>query len=272
MASPPASGLFDPRNQTFFMQSPQNVSIPVWIPDIDALYAQVVGTSINYATQIGACFIMLLVTLTMTSKSRFSRASTLINIVSLFVSTIRCTLLALYFTSSYLEFYTYFSDDFSIVTPTDKRVSAVATFLAAPQIVLIEAALFLQAYSMIRLWPSLWRHVVLALSVFIATCAIGFKCASVILRIRSCLSSDDISSSLWVYESDLSFTATTIFWFCFVFIIRLVIHMWEFRSVLPPMSGVSAMEVLVMANGILMLIPGRSHFSNWPTSVILLPF
>ncbi|CAK7270703.1 pheromone alpha factor receptor [Sporothrix epigloea] len=254
MASPLTAAPSDPRNQTFFLQGPQNTSIPVWIPDIDATTYLVVSTSINYATQIGACFIMLLVALTMTSKTRFSRASTLINLASLFIGTIRCTLLALYFTSSNIEFYSLWTDDYSFVKPADTRISAVATFLAVPQIVLIEAALFLQAYSMIRMWPSVWRNVVLALSASIAACAVGFKCANVILRIRSYFDSND-SASMWIAETDLSFTATTIFWFCFVFIIRLVIHMWEFRSVLPPMNGLSAMEVLVMTNGILMLVP-----------------
>ncbi|CAK7216143.1 pheromone alpha factor receptor [Sporothrix curviconia] len=255
MASSPASAPFDPRNQTFFLEGSHNMSIPVWVPNVDAVFHQAVSTAINYSTQIGACFIMLLVTLTMTPKSRFSRASTVINIAGLVIGTIRCTLLALYFTSSYLEFYTFFSGDFSLVKATDTQISAVATFLSLPQIILIEAALSLQAYSMIQLWPSAWRAVVVALSVLIAAGAMGFKCASVILRMRSSLDFYIGWSALWVYEADLAFTATTIFWFCFIFIIRLVLHMWEYRSVLPPMGGVSAMEVLVMANGILMLVP-----------------
>ncbi|CAK7208799.1 pheromone alpha factor receptor [Sporothrix bragantina] len=255
MASPPASAPFDPLNQTLLLQGPNNITFPVWLPDIDMVVHQAVSTAINYSTQIGACFIMLLVTLTMTSKSRFSRASTMINIANLVVGTIRCTLLALYFTSSYLELYFFFSDDYSIVKATDTQISAVATFFALPQIILIEAALFLQAYSMIQLWPSIWRAAVVFLSVLVAACAIGFKCASVALRMRAILDLYVSYSSLWVYQVDLAFTTTTIFWFCFIFIIRLVIHMWEYRSILPPLGGVSAMEVLVMANGILMLVP-----------------
>ena len=260
MTSSPASVPFDPRNQTFFLQGPDGMSIPVWVPNVDEVFHQAVSTAINYSTQIGACFIMLLVTLTMTSKSRFSRASTLINIANLGIGTIRCTLLALYFTSTYLEFYTFFGGDYSLVKVTDTQTSAVATFFSLPQLILIEAALFLQAYSMIQLWPSVWRAVVVALSVLVATCAIGFKCASVALRMRASFGFYISYAALWVYQVDLAFTATTIFWFCFVFIIRLVIHMWEYRSVLPPMGGVSAMEVLIMTNGILMLVPGELVF------------
>lgn len=256
MASPTQAPPNDPRNQTFFLQGPHNASIPVWVPAVDKVLQQALGTAINYGSQIGACFLMLLVTLTMTSKSRFSRASTIINIAGLAIGTVRCTLLALYFTSSYLEFYMFFTGDFSRVNANDTRISAAATFFALPQLVLIEAALFLQAYSMIKLWPSAWRAAILVLSAVIAAFAIGFKFASVALRMRSTLDFYVNFSVLWVYEVDLAFTATTIFWFCFIFIIRLVLHMWEYRSILPPMGGVSAMEVLVMANGILMLVPG----------------
>ncbi|CAK7206371.1 pheromone alpha factor receptor [Sporothrix eucalyptigena] len=254
-SSSPALEPFSPRNQTFYLEGPHNMSIPVWVPNVDAVFQQAISTSINYGSQIGACFIMLLVTLTMTSKSRFSRASSIINIANLIIGTIRCTLLALYFTSSYLEFYTFFSNDYSLVSHTDTQISAAATFFALPQMILIEAALFLQAYSMIRLWPSVWRAVILALSVLIAASAIGFKFASVVMRMKASLGFYISYSALWVYQTDLAFTATTIFWFCFIFIIRLVIHMWEYRSVLPPLGGVSAMEVLVMTNGVLMLVP-----------------
>lgn len=262
MASPssptvaPATSPFNPRNQTFYLEGPHNMSIPVWLPNVDHIMQIILGTSINYGSQIGACFLMLLVTLTMTSKSRFSRASTLINVAGLVIGTIRCVLLALYFTSSYIEFYTLFGGDYSRVRPTDTRISAVATFFSLPQLILIEAALFLQAYSMIKLWPSVWRTVILVMSVLIAVLAIGFKFAAVVMRMRATLGFYHAYASLWLYEVDLAFTATTIFWFCFVFIIRIVIHMWEYRSILPPMGGVSAMEVLVMANGILMLVPG----------------
>ncbi|KAL1891282.1 pheromone alpha factor receptor [Sporothrix stenoceras] len=254
-ATAPASPGFDPRNQTFYLTGPHNMAIPVWVPNVDQIMQMMLGTSINYGSQIGASLLMLLVTLTLTSKSRFSRAATLINVAGLVISVIRCVLLTLYFTSSYVEFYGLFSGDHTYVQRTDTRISAVATLFALPQLILIEAALFLQAYSMVKLWPSVWRAVVLVVSVLIAVCAIGFKAATVSERVRLILGFYSAPVPLWLNQVDLTFTATTIFWFCFVFIIRLVIHMWEYRSILPPTGGVSAMEVLVMTNGVLMLVP-----------------
>ena len=253
-APSPAEGL-RLLEQAFHIQGPHNASVTVSVPYIDKVYSTAMATSINYASQIGACFVMLLVMLTMTSKSRFSRASTVINIVALVIGTVRCTLLSYFFTSSYLEFYRISSGDYSTINTGDTRASNAATFFVLPQLVLIEAALFIQAYSMIKLWPPLWKHVTLAISVLIVLFTSAFKTASVVLRIERTLSLSVGIASKWVYEADLAFTATTIFWFCFVFIVRIVLHMWEYRSVLPPMNAVSAMEVLVMTNGVLMLVP-----------------
>ncbi|OAA66660.1 mating-type alpha-pheromone receptor [Niveomyces insectorum RCEF 264] len=269
-SSPPptSASAVNPLNQTFYLQGPHNEKIPVWLPMVDETLYQAFGVAINYSSQIGACFVMLLVVLTMTAKTRFYRASTLINLAGLVVGTIRCTLLALYFTSSYLEFYMFFSGDHSHIRNNDTRISAVATFFSLPQLILIEAALFLQAYSMIRLWPSGWKAVTMALSVLVVLFAVGFKCASVAIRMHTTLAYLYIAHKyVWVLEADLAFSTATICWFCFVFIIRLVIHMWEYRSILPPLGGLSAMDVLVVTNGILMLVPVVFAALEFPTHI-----
>lgn len=253
-APSPAEGL-QLLEQVFYLQGPNNATITASVPYVDKVFSTAFATCINYASQIGACFAMLLVMLTMTSKNRYSRASTVINIAALVIGTIRCTLLSYFFTSSYAEFYRISSGDFSTVSAGDTRASNAATFFALPQLILIEAALFIQAYSMIKLWPPLWKNVTLAISVLIVLFTSAFKTAGVVLRIERTLNLSMGISSKWVYEADLTFTATTIFWFCFVFIVRIVLHMWEYRSILPPMNTVSAMEVLVMTNGVLMLVP-----------------
>jgi len=199
---------------------------------------------------------MLLVVLTMTTRSRFFRVATIINMAALLITTVRCTLLALYFTSSFLEFYTFFAGDYSDISPVDTRVSVVATLFAVPQLLLIEGVLILQAWSMIQLWRPLWKWLAIALSTVIAFLAVGFKCASVSLQIRAIVGLFDPSPFIWVSQCDLVFSTTTVFWFCLIFIMRLAAHMWEHRSILPPVKGLSAMEALVMTNGLLMLVPG----------------
>ncbi len=251
---------FDPLNQTFpLLAGDGTTQIPVWIPDVDAVLNEATAISINYGSQIGACAVMLVVVLTMTTRSRFSRATTAINIVALIVGIIRCSLLALYFTSSYLEFYTFFSGDFSHVDPTDTRISVAATVFSVPQWILIEAALILQAWSMMQLWQPLWKWVTVVASALIAFFAIGFNCATVSLQVKAIVEFFDPTPYTWVRQTNLIFSTLTISWFCFVFMLRLALHMWEHRSILPPIHGLSAMDVLVMTNGVLMLVPGMQR-------------
>lgn len=68
----------------------------------------------------------------------------------------------------------------------------------------------------------------------------------------------------------LALELTCICWFCFIFILRLGMHMVQNRSFLPSSKGVAAMDMLVMTNGVLMLIPGKPGSSNRNLSVWLI--
>ena len=116
-------------------------------------------------------------------------------------------------------------------------------------------ALFLQAWAMMQLWPRAWKWAAVVLSVALSVVTFAFKCATVAMQIRSIL--DGWMPPLWTRETDLALTTTIICWFCALFNVRLVMHMWNSRTILPSRNGLSSMEVLVMANGILMFVPGK---------------
>lgn len=257
MADNTSTGPFDPYTQVFSLLGPDGVTeIPVSVAQVDALFLGGTSTQVNYGSQIGATFIMLLVVLTMTPRRRFTRVPTIINIASLVVNLIRCVLLSLFFTSSWIEFYALMSGDTSRVAQRDYNISVVATVFNIPVVILIQLALAVQAWSMIQLWPAMykWGSVIISAAIVVAT--IGFKFASAILQSRGIVGNVDLPSVLWVRKTDLVLSMTSISWFCFLFVVRLIIHMWIHRTILPPVRGLSAMEVLVMTNGILMFVPG----------------
>ncbi|KAI7915715.1 hypothetical protein M9X92_008277 [Pyricularia oryzae] len=259
--SPPGPALtVDPRFQTITMLTPALMGqgfeeVQTTPAEINDVYFLAFNTAIGYSTQIGACFIMLLVLLTMTAKARFARIPTIINTAALVVSIIRCTLLVIFFTSTMMEFYTIFSDDFSFVHPNDIRRSVAATVFAPLQLALVEAALMVQAWAMVELWPRAWKVSGIAFSLILATVTVAFKCASAAVTVQSALEPLDPRPYLWIRQTDLAFTTAMVTWFCFLFNVRLVMHMWQNRSILPTVKGLSPMEVLVMANGLLMVFP-----------------
>jgi pheromone alpha factor receptor len=252
------SSPFNPTTQTISILLADGVTeVPVSLGDLDSLYLSMFSTIVNYGSQIGACFIMLVVLLTMTPKNKFARIPTLINTVALAVNMVRCLMLALFFTSNWCRFYPLISGDISIITSRDYNISISATALTLPSMMLLESSLAVQAWAMIQLWPTIWKWSGVVLSIGIALVTVGLKFTTVILQCQYILYGTDLSEAVWLRRVDFSFTTVSICWFCFLFIVRLGIHMWTNRSILPTVSGISAMEVLVMTNGILMLIPGK---------------
>lgn len=255
-AALPIMGIIDdPRMQTINITGPDGEPFPVPMAEINTANLYLVRVSTVYASQIGACFVMLAVVLAMTPKHRFTRVPTLINIFNLALAVVRLTLLATYFSSSWVEMYTFYSGDVRFVTADDWRISLVATALSIPQTLLVLSALIVQAWSMVQLWPSLCKWPAIAVSTLVSVASFGFKCASVSVQIRVITEPFDVRPLLWIRLTDVSLMTATIAWFCFLFNVRLVMHMWTNRSILPTTRGLTSMDVLVMANGILMLIP-----------------
>jgi len=254
-----SAAYFDPRNQTLVMILGDGVSeVPVPLDMVDIIYQTVITGAINYSAQVGALVIMLLVVLTMTSRRRLNRTTALINLANLVLGITRMTLLDVYFCSSYVGFYILNSGDTTLANPADERKSIAATIMNIPQLVLIITALFLQAYSMIKLWSPLAKWPTLSCSFVISILYLGFKTATVTIQVKAIVDMFDPGLDfLWVRQADLICSTLMIFWFCFVFIFRLALHMWCNRSILPPVDGLSVMDILVMTNGVLMLVPGK---------------
>jgi pheromone alpha factor receptor len=252
---------FDVFTQVFTLIGSDGVTeIPVFVDLVDEVFGERFVVQANYGSQIGATIVMLLAYLLMTPATKFRRAPTVINILALVFNVIRCVLLAWFPTSEWFEFYTLFSGDYSHVPVSDYTTSVAATVFTIPVIILIEAALVVQAWAMIQLWPPVYKYTSVVVSVIVALAAVALKFASSISQALAILY--PVWPSYSVRKADLAFSTASIFWFCFLFNVRLAMHMWTHRSILPSVKGMSAMEILVITNGVLMLVPGKCH----PTS------
>jgi pheromone alpha factor receptor len=264
---PPQSSPFDPTNQTSFLLYSDGIrQVPFNTYAITQIYIQATSLSILYGTQIGACFMMLAVVLGMTPRARFRRLPTLISVAALALNTARMVLLAVFFTTAWVDLYVIVAQDASVVPRSDFNLSAAATVLSVPITVLILSALFVQAWSMLLLWPLLWKLPAAALSLVLVLLTLAFNMATTILQTRAILYADISEIAIWVRQAYLGLITASICWFCFLFNVRLVMHMWTNRSILPSLKGLKAMDVLVITNGILMFFPG-----GFPLSLAFLP-
>ncbi|KAK3305199.1 GPCR fungal pheromone mating factor, partial [Chaetomium strumarium] len=247
---------FDPTRQTsFILYADGQTQVPFNTAMITLVYTNATSLSILYGTQIGACIVMLAVVLAMTPRARFKRTPTLISVAALTLNLIRMLLLALFFTSTWVNFYTVVSGDASPIPRADYNTSAATTALSVPVTILILAALVVQAWSMMRLWPAKYRVPTTAMSLALVLTTVGFNFATTIFQTQATLYADMSYLKNWVRQAYLGLITASICWFCFLFNIRLVMHMWVNRSVLPSLQGLKAMDVLVITNGILMFVP-----------------
>ena len=269
--TPPPGVPFNPTNQTSYILAPDGVqTIKFNTAVISTRYHNATSLSILYGTQIGACFIMLVVLLAMTPRVRFRRVPTLINIAALVLNTIRMVLLAVFFTSSFLNFFVLAAGSTRYVEPSAFNLSATVTVLSIPVTMLILAALFVQAWSMLRLWPALYKVSATLVSVGLVLTTVAFNMLTTITQTRAIIGADRNQLWRWARQTYLSLITASICWFCFLFNVRLVMHMWTNRSILPSLKGLKAMDVLVITNGVLMFVPGLSSPSH-PSQTITNP-
>jgi len=225
------------------------------VAEIDASNNSSFSQTINAAAQMGALFIMLVVVLVMTPKARFKLPPTIISILALVFQLAHMIFLTVYFVSGWNTFDTQVLGDLSGVARVDYNISVAGTLLGLPVTILVELALIVQAYSMIRLWPKTYRAIagVVSFAIVLATIVMDFY--FVIVQIRFILW--NIPNEDWLSNTYYILLTASIAWFCFLFIVRLVIHMWEKRTILPSINGLNAMDALVITNGVLMVIPSK---------------
>nr|AEU12194.1 pheromone receptor 2 [Trichoderma reesei] len=280
---------FDPYTQNItILVSPASSSPPISIPIpvIDAFNDETASIITNYAAQLGAALAMLLVLLAATPTARLLRADgpSLLHALALLVCVVRTVLLIYFFLTPFSHFYQVWTGDFSQVPAWNYRASIAGTVLSTLLTVVTDAALVNQAWTMVSLFAPRTKRAVCVLSLLITLLAVSFRVAYTVIQCEGIAELAAPRQYAWLIRATLIFNICSIAWFCALFNSKLVAHLVTNRGVLPSRRAMSPMEVLIMANGILMIVPvifavlEWHHFINFeagsltPTSIaIILP-
>ncbi|KAH7259991.1 hypothetical protein MRS44_008632 [Fusarium solani] len=247
---------FDPytQNVTFFLADGKTeVQIPM--PVLDAFRREITSICINYGTQFGACVIMLITLLIMTPAAKFRRASNILHVLGLIVCAIRMLLLGLYWPSVFTDFYHFWARDYSHIPQSEFARSVAANVMSLLLVIIIELALMNQAWTMVSLWPDVWKYVIAVSSGIITLLTIASRIAFTVHQNKANLNLAPASTNLWLIHWMVVMNVVSISWFCAIFNIKLIWHLISNRGVLPSYKALTPMEVLVMTNGILMIVP-----------------
>lgn len=257
--------VFDPftQNVTFFApDGTTEISIPV--AAIDQVRRMMVNTTINYATQLGACLIMLVVLLVMVPKEKFRRPFMILQITSLVISCCRMLLLSIFHSSQFLDFYVFWGDDHSRIPRSAYAPSVAGNTMSLCLVISVETMLMSQAWTMVRLWPNVWKYIIAGVSLIVSIMAISVRLAYTIIQNNAVLKLEPAFHMFWLIKWTVIMNVASISWWCAIFNIKLVWHLISNRGILPSYKTFTPMEVLIMTNGILMIIPGLypNNFTN----------
>lgn len=248
---------FEPSTQNItFYAADGETPIHVPIPQIDHFIRYLISVCINYGTQLGGSLIMLFVTLIMTPSEKLRRPLGLLQVLVLVLCIIRMALFCAYFFTDFVEFYSVNSGDYSNVPTRHYVLSIAGNTSSLLLIIAVEACLMHQAWAMVALWPDLVRYLLAGLSAIVTLLAVGSRLAALIYQNTAILAATTNQRSQWISQFGIIANLLSICWFCTLFNAKLVAHLISNRGILPVGKSITPMEVLVMTNGILMIIPG----------------
>ncbi|KAF5679795.1 pheromone alpha factor receptor [Fusarium heterosporum] len=247
---------FDPLTQNItFFAADGKTEIHVPMPVVDQLRRRIVNSTINYATQLGACLIMLIVLLVMVPMEKFRRPFMVLQLLSLVICSIRMVLLCIFFISKFTDLYPYYAIDFSHIPRSSYAPAIAGTTMSLCLVISTELMLMSQAWTMVKLWPNVWKYIITGFSLVVSLMTISIRITFTVLQNRSNLAAEETWHWLWLSQWTIIMNVVSIAWWCLVFNIKLVWHLISNRGMLPSYRTFTPMEVLIMTNGILMIIP-----------------
>ncbi|KAL8910466.1 MAG: hypothetical protein Q9171_004217 [Xanthocarpia ochracea] len=215
------STAFDPFSQSFTLLLRDGTPFNVTLFELDEFILYSVQISINFAAQLGACLLLLIVLLLLAKPDKRRSPIFTINAVALILNFIRTLLQCLYFTGPFNKVYAYFAVDYSMVSPPYYANQVATTVLTWVLLVCVELSLLLQVRVVCVTVRRAYQHLILAFSVLIAGLAISFRLALCVENSKSILSLESPIPLQWLASATNITTSISICWFCVVFIIKL---------------------------------------------------
>lgn len=252
-----AAPTFNPftQNITILASDPVEGLIPfnTTITSIDDYIAYGIRISINYATQIGASLILLIVLLLLTRPDKRHSAIFALNATALALNTIRNILQCLYFTGPFYEFYAYFAGDYSRVPNEQIRISVTGDVLALLLLACLETSLILQVRAVCVTMRDRYKLLILLLSIGVALAAVGVRFALTATNARSIVAIAAYNSYQWLAATSNYVTAASICFFSAIFVVKLGAALLERRKM--GMRQFGPMQVIFIMGGQTLVVP-----------------
>ncbi|KAL2071547.1 hypothetical protein VTL71DRAFT_12782 [Oculimacula yallundae] len=246
MSSPTAVFNHKAQNVTFLLADGiTTYNLPM--AEIDHWFYYNIALCINYASQIGACFVMFIVTAVLTKASKRRTPVYILNLLSLALGFLRALFLALYSVSTWVEFYAYFTLNWADVPRNAYAISVVGAVMPLLMTITVNASLFLQAYTVCKAMQKKYLLMILFMSGLIFLLAVGFRFGQAITNSLAIVDATVYFHYAWITVGTLATETISIWFYSVIFTSKLLYtiyarkHMgfrkWSYIQILAAMGG-----------------------------------
>ncbi|KAI9802643.1 MAG: hypothetical protein M1825_002665 [Sarcosagium campestre] len=250
MASAPA---LDPFAQSFTLLLSDGTPFNVTLTDLDGFNLYNIRICINWASQLGATLLLLVVLLLLTKVDRRQSPLFILNVLSLAINVVRCLLQCLYYTGAFNTAYAFFSADYSRVTTADYASSITADVFTLLLLICVQGSLIMQARVVCTTMMKIYRQAITAVSVIVTTLAVGFRLGLVIENSKAILNVEDFSHWEWLASATTITATVSICFFCAIFSVKLGFALYQRRKM--GLRQFGPMQIVFIMGCQIMIVP-----------------
>lgn len=212
---------FDPWNQNVIFHTADGSPFEVPIAVLQNFAQYPIRVCINYASQLGASVILLVILLLLTRAEKRTSSVFWLNCLALLLNFARLLCSMIVFTSNFYRVYSYFSGDFSRVTSADYANSVLGVLFTALLQTILEVSLVLQVQVVCSNLRHSWRRSLLGVSIVVAIVPIAFRYWLSVLNIRHILDAASPVQFNWLEKAGNICLTVSICFFCAIFVTKL---------------------------------------------------
>ncbi|KAI6711176.1 hypothetical protein JHW43_006319 [Diplocarpon mali] len=243
-----SNSTFDYKGQSVtFLMRDGVTPVVVPISDINDQYLYLARVAINYGSQLGACLVMFVVTAILSKETKRRTPVYILNLLSLALGFLRALLLAIYTTSSWVEFYDYFAFDFTDISRSAYATSVAGAVIPLLMTLTVNTSLFLQAYTVCKVMEKKYLWVISFFSGLVFMLAVGFRFAQTITNSMAIMDADKYYHQAWITTGCLATETISIWYYSIIFTGKLLwtVHArknlgfqkWSYIQILAAMGG-----------------------------------
>lgn len=243
-------------DQTFSLYLADGTQTTFTIQDLDYWYLEAIFSCIEYATQLGASCMLLILLFLLTKSKKRTNGLYILNSIALVFNIFRMLLVCCYFTGPFNEIYNYLSGDLSSLPKSAYGISIAASLFTVLLVIVINTSLLMQVQVVCITLRKKHRQALLISSSFIAGGTAASKIYLTAINIRQIL--NPLASTVMlrnIHKITNIIMTVTIFWFSAIFVAKLGYALCQRRKL--GLRRWGSMQVIFTMGCQTLVIPGK---------------